>query len=256
MDLGAKFGIAVGSDSDSSDAEFAPENEERDSADSLSGDCSSGEEGGDEGEEEGNEEEEEEEEVIGEEEEGEKEEEEKEQEKENEEESRKDDEEKTEVTENDGGVACCDKQVREPDGNQSNEKTAPENQEVDRLPGKSAVGSKAPPTADVEEKKMEGEGKETSKIPAEEKYTPLVVRRSNRTIKPTKDFDLYLLGAKFGIDVDEYGGDTSDAEFAPAEDSPGLSCLSLSICLSLSLFFSVTLFLTPPIFSLLCVPFS
>ena len=31
VDLGAKFGVAVGSDSDSSDAEFAPEDEEQDS---------------------------------------------------------------------------------------------------------------------------------------------------------------------------------------------------------------------------------
>lgn len=31
VDLGAKFGVTVGSDSDSSDAEFAPEDEEQDS---------------------------------------------------------------------------------------------------------------------------------------------------------------------------------------------------------------------------------
>ena len=56
----------------------------------------------------------------------------------------------------------------------------------------------------------------------DEEYNPLIVRRSNRAIKPTKDVDLYLLGAKFGIDVDGLSGpESSDIEFAPADDSPG-----------------------------------
>ena len=50
VDLGSKFRIAVDSDSDSSDAEFTPENVEVGSGDS-GGDTSGGE-GGDEGEEE------------------------------------------------------------------------------------------------------------------------------------------------------------------------------------------------------------
>lgn len=39
MDLGAKFGVTVGSDSDSSDAEFAPENEEQDSEGTSADSC-------------------------------------------------------------------------------------------------------------------------------------------------------------------------------------------------------------------------
>ena len=53
----------------------------------------------------------------------------------------------------------------------------------------------------------------------EEEYNPLIVRRSQRAIKPTKDVDLYLLGAKFGIDVEGSDADSSDLEFAPAVDS-------------------------------------
>ena len=35
-------------------------------------------------------------------------------------------------------------------------------------------------------------------------------------MKPTKDVDLYLLGAKFGINVkEESGGESRDIEFAP-----------------------------------------
>ena len=52
----------------------------------------------------------------------------------------------------------------------------------------------------------------------EEEYNPLIVRRSRRAIKPTKDVDLYLLGAKFGIDV-ESDADSSDQEFAPVVES-------------------------------------
>lgn len=54
----------------------------------------------------------------------------------------------------------------------------------------------------------------------EEEYNPLIVRRSRRAIKPTKDVDLYLLGAQFGIDVDGLSdADSSDQEFAPAVES-------------------------------------
>ena len=52
-------------------------------------------------------------------------------------------------------------------------------------------------------------------------YNPLIVRRSQRAIKPTKDVDLYLLGAKFGIDVEGSGADSSDLEFAPESVSDG-----------------------------------
>ena len=72
-----------------------------------------------------------------------------------------------------------------------------------------------------------GEGKEDEggkegekKIkPEEEEYNPLIVRRSQRAIKPTKDVDLYLLGAQYGIDVEGSDADSSDQEFAPAVES-------------------------------------
>lgn len=54
-------------------------------------------------------------------------------------------------------------------------------------------------------------------------YNPLIVRRSQRAIKPTKDIDLYLLGAQFGVDVEGSGADSSDLEFAPESVSNGLS---------------------------------
>ena len=71
----------------------------------------------------------------------------------------------------------------------------------------------------------EGEGKEEGGEKAkpqekeEQEYNPLIVRRSNRAIKPTKDVDLYLLGAQFGIDVEGSDADSSDQEFAPAAES-------------------------------------
>lgn len=52
-------------------------------------------------------------------------------------------------------------------------------------------------------------------------YNPLIVRRSQRAIKPTKDIDLYLLGAQYGVDVEGSGADSSDLEFAPEEVSDG-----------------------------------
>ena len=67
--------------------------------------------------------------------------------------------------------------------------------------------------------KMEKQAKEKEEE-AEEEYNPLIVRRSHRAIKPTKDVDLYLLGAQFGIDVDGLSdADSSDQEFAPAVES-------------------------------------
>ena len=68
----------------------------------------------------------------------------------------------------------------------------------------------------------EGEGENTTaekKEGEEEEYNPLIVRRSRRAIKPTKDVDLYLLGAKFGIDVEGSDADSSDQEFAPVAES-------------------------------------
>ena len=70
----------------------------------------------------------------------------------------------------------------------------------------------------------EGEGKEEGEKAKpqekeEQEYNPLIVRRSNRAIKPTKDVDLYLLGAQFGIDVEGSDADSSDQEFAPAVES-------------------------------------
>ena len=57
--------------------------------------------------------------------------------------------------------------------------------------------------------------------PAESEYNPLIVRRSQRAIKPTKDIDLYLLGAQFGVDVEGSDVDSSDLEFAPETVSDG-----------------------------------
>ena len=52
----------------------------------------------------------------------------------------------------------------------------------------------------------------------------LIVRRSQRVIKPTKDIDLYLLSAQFGVTLeDSEGEESSDLEFAPAENSDGES---------------------------------
>lgn len=62
---------------------------------------------------------------------------------------------------------------------------------------------------------------EKSNPGAETAYNPLIVRRSQRAIKPTKDIDLYLLGAQFGVDVEGSGADSSDLEFAPETASDG-----------------------------------
>ena len=59
---------------------------------------------------------------------------------------------------------------------------------------------------------METEDKPTN---GDQEYNPLIVRRSNRAIKPTKDVDLYLLGAQFGVDLEGSDVDSSDPEFSP-----------------------------------------
>ena len=60
------------------------------------------------------------------------------------------------------------------------------------------------------------------KPPAKPEYNPLIVRRSQRAIKPTKDVDLYLLGAQYGVDVEGSDADSSDLEFAPEAASEGM----------------------------------
>ena len=202
VDLGAKFGIAVGSDSDSSDAEFAPENVEVDSGDS--GEDSSGGEGGDEGEEEGEGEKEGEREQV-------------------KPEVAKEEEEET-MAVGGGEMVVMREGSREEDPPPSEMESGtgapgPE-------PGKKNSGMGSDQATGITGERTgangddggDGGGGEGVK----EEYNPLIVRRSNRAIKPTKDVELYLLGAKFGIDVeDESGGESSDIEFAPAENSPG-----------------------------------
>ena len=63
--------------------------------------------------------------------------------------------------------------------------------------------------------------KEEPSTTAESAYNPLIVRRSQRAIKPTKDIDLYLLGAQYGVDVEGSDVDSSDLEFAPETASDG-----------------------------------
>lgn len=126
VDLASTFGIEFGDDSDSSDAEFAPEDDEIDSEDSH--ECNNG--GGDEGDDE-------------------------------------------------------------------------DNGEDDKQESATKVVS---PTASPAR---------TQNTESTSDYNPLIVRRSNRAIKPTKDIDLYLLGAQYGIDLEGSGADSSDLEFAP-----------------------------------------
>lgn len=263
VDLGATFGVSMGSDTDSSDAEFAPEKEERNSADSESGDCFSGGEGGDEVEEmeQGDEKE-----VLT----GRKEEEKEDGESTNIEGDR---EEKMSEGEGEREDKMVGKEKREEDIKCSEDKSEREKGETVKKAGDERLGK----VGEKKEEEDQGEGKdgegnhkggtkhgtlrsllqadkpsnkdnETSKVElssdsarvegeeeggkeeegeggtnAEEDYNPLVVRRSNRAIKPTKDVDLYLLGAKFGIDVEGSGAESSDLEFSPAENSPGIT---------------------------------
>ncbi len=67
--------------------------------------------------------------------------------------------------------------------------------------------------------KDEGSDKEENDSETEGYVNPyLRTRRSNRVIKPTKDIDLYLLSAQFGIHLESDGElDSDDAEFAPVE---------------------------------------
>lgn len=81
-------------------------------------------------------------------------------------------------------------------------------------------GDKGEEKGEEEEREGEGEGEKAQEEKEEEQeYNPLIVRRSNRAIKPTKDVDLYLLGAQFGIDLEGSDADSSDQEFAPAVES-------------------------------------
>ena len=235
VDLGAKFGITMGSDSDSSDAEFAPENEERDSADSESESGrqhSSGDEGGDEGGE-GNEEEEE-----------------------GEGEGGKNADGSGETEDVDGTMEV-EEMDRKKEGEdvaiQDSRDTCPGQEEVTKVQmplvqesvtrlepdaattesgtisptNTKEIGTGRDGSDSVEDKRKDGvEDKRKDGEVTKEEYNPLIVRRSNRAIKPTKDVDLYLLGAKFGVDVEGIegsGAESSDMEFAPTEDSPGTS---------------------------------
>lgn len=203
--MGAKFGIAVGSDSDSSDAEFAPENEERDSCDSVSGDdggSSSGEEGGDE-EEEGEEEEE------SRPREGDR--------------GRQEDRSAGKKGER-GGTKGYKEMKAEAEAEKGEEETGAAKEvrkegEDDKDVESEMIVDKETFSADI----ATGTGSEDTQTSSamKDEYNPLIVRRSNRAIKPTKDIDLYLLGAKFGIDVEGSGAESSDMEFAPADNSPG-----------------------------------
>lgn len=228
VDLGATFGISLGSDSDSSDAEFAPENEEKDSADSEPGSNhhSSGEEGGDEKE--TDDEEEDEGEGVKQEERASK-------------EGEGEGERKTDAgsegeRETDGGMEKEVESAPTKESGDTREEVVEEmqvhvvqkdfpNLESETADNKTkctdAPANPKPPSAtgSVESNAGSDEGKETGA----NTYDPLIVRRSNRAIKPTKDVDLYLLGAKFGIDVEGLSGaESSDKEFAPAENSPGI----------------------------------
>ena len=68
-----------------------------------------------------------------------------------------------------------------------------------------------------------GEGGGGEGVVDKDKINPLLItRRSQRVIKPTKDIDLYLLSVKFGVSLeDSEGEESSDMEFAPAEESDG-----------------------------------
>lgn len=101
----------------------------------------------------------------------------------------------------------------------------------DPAPSVSSSPSQDAPCHGEKERGDGGEGREEETggggseavVPAE--YNPLIVRRSQRAVKPTKDVDLYLLGAKYGIDVEGSDADSSDQEFAPDSASDGEACL-------------------------------
>ena len=225
VDLGATFGIALGSDSDSSDAEFAPEHAEKDSADSESGgNDSSGEGDGN------NEEEKEKEEGV--------------QDKEVKGGGGKEEKREEEEAVREGEtVACKEGETAvesEPTQGDKNTTTAAEVIKKAQEIEKDSNSQAEPETTDGEKEtvvpasseltaddsKEIGSGSHPAvEAEREQEYNPLIVRRSNRAIKPTKDVDLYLLGAKFGIDVEESGAESSDMEFAPADDSPGTLCV-------------------------------
>ena len=70
---------------------------------------------------------------------------------------------------------------------------------------------------------MSSEGGDGEGVVDKDNINPLLItRRSQRVIKPTKDIDLYLLSAQFGVSLeDSEGEESSDMEFAPAEESDG-----------------------------------
>ena len=233
VDLGATFGIALGSDSDSSDAEFAPEHAEKDSADSESGgNDSCGEGDGDDEEEKEKEEGVQDKEVKG---------------GGGKEGKREEDEEagreertvackegetavESEPTEGDKNTTTAAEVVKkaqeiEKDSNSQAEPEATDSEKETVVPASSGEKETVVPASSkltADDSKKIGSGSDPAvEAEKEQEYNPLIVRRSNRAIKPTKDVDLYLLGAKFGIDVEESGAESSDMEFAPADDSPG-----------------------------------
>ena len=78
-------------------------------------------------------------------------------------------------------------------------------------------------SAGAEGEGVSSEGGSGEGVVDKDKINPLLItRRSQRVIKPTKDIDLYLLSAQFGVSLeDSEGEESSDMEFAPAEESDG-----------------------------------
>lgn len=77
------------------------------------------------------------------------------------------------------------------------------------------------PISSSQEQQVESNSADKKSSESASEYNPLIVRRSQRAIKPTKDIDLYLLGAQFGIDLEGSDADSSDLEFAPEVISEG-----------------------------------
>ena len=77
--------------------------------------------------------------------------------------------------------------------------------------------------AGAEGEGVSSEGGSGDGVVDKDKINPLLItRRSQRVIKPTKDIDLYLLSAQFGVSLeDSEGEESSDMEFAPAEEYDG-----------------------------------
>ena len=60
--------------------------------------------------------------------------------------------------------------------------------------------------------------------------TPPPTHRSQRAIKPTKDIDLYLLSAQFGVCLEESDADSSDMEFAVEDEKEEGVCVCACVC--------------------------